>query len=276
MKVSIVIPCYNQAQFLEEALASVLAQTYQDWECIVVNDGSKDETESIATKWLIKDSRFKYLAQENSGVVVARNNGINQATGTYILPLDADDKISKDYLSLAIAKFTKDPKLKVVYSSAMLFGAKEGLWQLPDYSLKQLAERNVIFSSAIYKKADWKRVDGYDINMKEGLEDWEFWINILKGGGEVYKIPEVCFYYRQLDSSRNTSIAKEQYYKLYDYLSLKHTSFFIEQLGSFKKLNDRLLKLERQHLRLNKELEKSKASFSLRTFLEKIKKKLND
>ena len=77
--VSIIVPCYNQAHFLDEALQSVLSQTYTNWECIIVNDGSPDNTENIAEKWLAVDSRFKYIKKDNGGLSSARNIGIKMS-----------------------------------------------------------------------------------------------------------------------------------------------------------------------------------------------------
>lgn len=71
--ISVIVPCYNQAQYLDECLQSVLDQTYQNWECIIVNDGSPDNTEEIALRWTKKDSRFRYLKKENEGLSSARN-----------------------------------------------------------------------------------------------------------------------------------------------------------------------------------------------------------
>ena len=96
--ISVIVPCYNQAQYLDECLQSVLDQTYTDWECIIVNDGSPDHTEEIAKKWVEKDARFRYLFKENGGLSSARNAGIEIAKGEWILPLDADDKIGNQYL----------------------------------------------------------------------------------------------------------------------------------------------------------------------------------
>lgn len=105
--VSIIVPCYNQAQYLPEALQTVLEQTYQNWECIIVNDGSPDNTELVAKEWLAKDSRFKYIYKENGGLSSARNVGIENSKGEFILPLDADDKISNNYLEECVLKFKK-------------------------------------------------------------------------------------------------------------------------------------------------------------------------
>ena len=182
--VSVIVPCFGQGQFLPEALQSVMDQTYVNWECIIVNDGSPDDTEEIAAGWLKKDKRFKYLYQENSGVSNARNNGISHSKGEFILPLDADDRISPEYSAKAIEAFQESPELTVVYCRADKFGKVSGKWDLPLFSLHTMSRKNVIFCSALYRKEDWERVGGYDQKMSSGIEDWEFWIALLKDGGK--------------------------------------------------------------------------------------------
>ena len=98
--VSVIIPCYNQAQYLPDALGSVLAQTYPHWECIVVNDGSPDNTEEVAQQWCEKDNRFRYLHKQNGGLSSARNAGLDAAKGDYIQFLDADDAIHSEKLEI--------------------------------------------------------------------------------------------------------------------------------------------------------------------------------
>lgn len=234
--ISIIVPCYNQAQYLDEALQSVFDQTYSDWECIIVNDGSPDNTEEVAMNWLKKDMRFKYVKKDNGGLSSARNAGIEKAVGDWILPLDADDKISNRYLELANEEFNKG--YTVIYCEAERFGTEEGRWDLPPYSMNKLAQTNVIFCTAFFKRADFTTVGGYDENMKSGLEDWDFWLSLLKNGGAVYKIGEVCFYYRVKESSMiidfKRSVSKNT--STLEYIEAKHLSFFHEQLGTMHHL----------------------------------------
>ncbi|MBE0391144.1 glycosyltransferase family A protein [Flavobacterium sp. PL002] len=239
-KVSIIVPCYNQAQYLSEALQSVLKQTYTNWECIIVNDGSPDDTATIANTWIIKDSRFKYLEKENGGLSAARNSGIAIADGEFILPLDADDRISSKYLELAVPEFERDPNLKLVYCKAEKFGDESGNWVLPNFSLYNISQNNLIFCSAIFRKQEWKIIGGYDEKMIYGWEDWEFWIAMLKNGGGVKKLEEVGFYYRVKSNSMldKTKGLKSDY--LSNYLSVKHADFFVEHYGSFKKMQQEL------------------------------------
>jgi len=100
--VSILMPCYNQGEFLEEAVQSVLQQTYDLWECIIVNDGSTDNTDDVARQLAKKDERIKYFSQDNSGVCLARNLAASKAEGEFLLPLDADDFISDNYIEVLL------------------------------------------------------------------------------------------------------------------------------------------------------------------------------
>ena len=244
--ITIIVPCFNQAQYLDEALQSVMEQTYIHWECIIVNDGSPDDTEVVANKWIERDFRFKYIYQENGGLSSARNYGINHASGEFILPLDADDKISKDYVALALKAFEEDNSLKVVYCKAEKFGDENGFWDLESFSLFNLSRRNMIFCSAVYRKKDWELVGGYDVNMKYGCEDWEFWIALLKNGGNVKQLDEVGFYYRTKSISMIKKVENKQYDNLFTYLSIKHADFFVKYYGSFFALEAQIKKAKKK------------------------------
>ncbi|QDP85812.1 glycosyltransferase family 2 protein [Chryseobacterium sp. SNU WT5] len=240
--ISVIVPCYNQAQYLDECLQSVLDQTYQDWECIIVNDGSPDNTAEVAKKWLEKDVRFKYYYKENGGLSSARNFGIDKAEGEWILPLDSDDYISKDYLDLAKSHFVNQD-LNVIYCEAQKFGAVNEKWELEEFTLTKLALENLIFCSAFFRKADWRKVSGYDENLVHGLEDWDFWISLLKDGGKVLKLQEICFFYRIKEKSMLQDLKESKSIFPIMYIESKHINFFHQQLGTFNKIS----KLNRQH-----------------------------
>ena len=235
--ISVIVPCYNQAQYLDECLQSVLDQTYQNWECIIVNDGSPDHTEEVANKWLEKDPRFRYIDKENGGLSSARNKGITLAKGEWILPLDADDRIGNLYLELASLEFNKD--YSIIYSEAEFFEGKKGRWNLCEFSVNEMAKQNCIFCSAFFRKSSWEKVRGYDINLIYGLEDWEFWISIIrKVSPNVYKIPEICFYYRVKNVSMIKNLNTDKRKFALDYISIKHVDFFVSEMGNFIELLD--------------------------------------
>lgn len=245
--ISIIVPCYNQAEYLNECLQSVMDQTYDNWECVIINDGSPDNTEEVTADWLKKDFRFKYIKQINGGLSSARNAGINNTTGEFILPLDADDKIGKEYLQKAIEVFEKNPALKVVYCKAEKFGKEIGEWILPSFSRENLAYHNVIFCSGFFKRADGEKIGFYDTKMIYGLEDWELWLALLKDEGEVEKIDSVCFYYRTKESSMIKMLKSSKQEEMFRYISIKHADFFIKTYGSFMKINNEIISIKKEY-----------------------------
>ena len=229
-KISVIVPCYNQAQYLSEALESVLAQTYTNWECIIVNDGSPDNTEEVAMTWCEKDVRIKYFKKENGGLSSARNFGIVNSTGEYILPLDADDKIGDKYLELAIGQFIKVPDTTLVYCHAKFFGTKNELWPIRKYDYKELFFWNLIFCSAIFKRSDYNKTKGYNENMIYGFEDWDFWLSLLDESSNVYCLPDVLFFYRIKPSSRNNFLSIEKKLKdTYNQIYKNHLDLYLTQ-----------------------------------------------
>ncbi|WP_242117947.1 glycosyltransferase family 2 protein [Aestuariivivens sediminicola] len=270
--VSVIVPCYNQSEYLDDALESVYNQSYKNWECIIVNDGSTDDTRSKGTSWIKKDARFIYIEQDNMGVSGARNKGIGVSKGIYILPLDADDKIDISYIYHGVSAFLKNNNLKLVYCRAMKFGMVSEVWNLRPFSYYNLAVSNIIFSSAIFKREDWERVGGYDLRMDQGLEDWEFWIHILKSGGEVRQLEMTGFYYRIHKESRNQSLSSVNKKELKEYMSVKHADFFVRQFGSFHAFMHEGLE---ENKNLKRQLKSRKHAFGvlLKSYFNLFKKK---
>ena len=250
-KVSIIIPCYKQAKYLPETLDSVLAQTYNDWECIVVNDGSPDNTEEVSRKYCIKDKRFKYIYQENQGPSAARNNGIKKSNGEYILPLDSDDIIQETYIEKAICHFIKYPETKLIYCKANKFGLKNEPWKLPEYKYENLLWDNPLFCTAMYKRADYNKTDGYNQNLEHGLEDWDFFLSLLNENDIVYQINETLFYYRIKEESRTTILINEKHIEesfvtLYNNHKLKYEPYisniiFLKKMAKKGELYEKVL-----------------------------------
>lgn len=205
-KISVIIPCYNHGRYIVETIQSVLAQTYGDFEIIVVDDGSQDP-DTIRKLDESKWPRTRVFRKENGGPSAARNFGIERATGSYILPLDADDLIGPTYLEKAIACMENDSDLGIVYCRANFFGAIEASWEIPEYSFPEILLRNVIMVCALFRKADWQRVGGFKEDMVSGWEDYDFWLYILRLGRKVYRIPETLFFYRQLGNSRSQKMS---------------------------------------------------------------------
>ena len=209
-KVSVVIPCYNQGRFVNEAVNSVLEQSFHHFEIIIVNDGSSDSFTNNLLKNYNKPKTKVVNTSINKGVSSARNTAIAKARGKYILPLDADDKIGKTYLEKAVKILDTKPKIGIVYCKAEVFGTTNGKWKLPKYKFPNILVGNCIFVSALFRKSDWNKTKGYRTEMKHGFEDWEFWLSLIELGVKVYRIPKVLFYYRTQANSRSKTICKNE------------------------------------------------------------------
>lgn len=231
--ISIVIPCFNQEDYLEKTVKSALSSTYQPIEIVVVNDGSTDSSEGIAKRLAENHPEVTLINQINSGVSRARNNGISHAKGKYILPLDGDDLISENYVSDAIRILEEHQEIKVVYCKGVKFDEKDQKeWKLKPFSRNALARDNMIFVAGVYRKSDWEKCGGYSEDMKMGREDWEFWIKMLKNGGEVVQLPYVGFFYRMTPGSKRKKTGTNQKkQQRIAYLNSKHGEFFERELN---------------------------------------------
>ncbi len=241
--VSIIMPCYNDGKYMEEAVASVKAQTYPQWELIIVDDGSDDE-ETVQIIKRMETEQIKVLHTDHIRPAGARNYGIRHADGTYILPLDADDRIDKTYIEKAVEMIESDSRIGVVYCEADMFGERNGKWNLPEYSFQSMLLDNVVFVTALFYRKDWERVGGFNSNMASGMEDYDFWLGILELGKEIRQIPETLFHYRIKPASRTTGFQADYiqmqaaYRQIYD----NHKAFYEKHQEEYAKtLRDALI-----------------------------------
>lgn len=230
-KFSIIVTCYNLAQFLPDALDSILNQSYSSWECIIVDDGSTDKTQEVAQEYMKKDSRFSYVYQSNCGPSSSRNTGLKHVKGDYIFSLDADDIIEPTYMERVLAVYQANPKLKLVYSKLMFFGAFDGVWEGPDYSFETLKWKNMLPPCAVFKKSDWNKQVWYDETMR-GFVDWNFWLSFLSPQDEVYRIDEPLYCYRK--HTNNSSVldkAQSQKKHLMRKIVENHIEYYQSSIG---------------------------------------------
>lgn len=214
--VSVIIPCFNQGKFLDETLESVLNQTYTQWECLIIDDGSTDNSEFIAKKWLNIDDRFQYYYQDNAGVSSARNLGIEKALGNYLQFLDADDLLfpTKIEKSLEIIENTSDTG--IVISNFQTISEDSKTISPPFCKLKEeyfsfdgfLHKWNIDFSIQI--QCGFFKASLFDtIKFPEELsaqEDWAVWIQLMKTKTNLVFIDEPLAYYRHNSESRMKTI----------------------------------------------------------------------
>ncbi|HVU33137.1 MAG TPA: FkbM family methyltransferase [Opitutaceae bacterium] len=226
--VSVITPCYRQAEFLGEAVDSVVQQTFTDWELIIVNDGSPDETSRVARELIARhpDRRIRLIEQENRGLAGARNAGIQVAAGKYILPLDADDKIHPEMLAKTVGLLEANPGIGIAYTDYVYFGHQTQRLFTTEYNFKTLCTAfNQFTCTSLYRREAWLAVGGYNPNMVSGYEDWDFWIGCGDHGFVGRRIPEVLFYYRTKARSM-VSDAKDRHAALFSRIVLNHPHLY--------------------------------------------------
>lgn len=197
--VSIIIPSYNYAHFLPQTLTELLNQTHQNWECLVIDNNSTDDTKAVVESFTKKDKRFNYYLQQKKGPSAARNLGIEKANGTYIQFLDADDLLQYDKLKSALSFFNSQPNTDIVYSGMRYFqhpddtklfykmelnSATDKEWMpycegtrndiLP-YILKQ---NIMVISAPLIKKTSLNELGYFDETLDYN-EDWELWLRFV-------------------------------------------------------------------------------------------------
>lgn len=254
-KVSIVIPCYNDGLYIEEAVSSALNQTYLNIEVIVVDDGSNAETKTVLKK--IEPKISQLITQENQGQSTARNVGIKASKGDLILVLDSDDYFEPSFCEEAVAVFSSDVSIKIVTCQAtLLFSDNKKELYIPNGGdISSFMYGNCALGTSMFKKEDWKSINGYDKTMRNGFEDWEFFIRLLKSGGTAFVIQKPLYTYRKREVS-TTARANKARYDLLHFIFAKHKDLYISDFENFTAfLLDRMQQAETSKLKCKEKID---------------------
>jgi glycosyltransferase involved in cell wall biosynthesis len=230
-KVSVIIPCYNMGQYIDEAVDSVFAQTMQDFEIVIVDDGSTDpETIQLLSNY--RRPNTQVLATKNQGLAAARNTAIEHAAGEYLCALDSDDKLHPAYFERATSLLDNDPSLTFVSSWVQMFGTSDALWKQKSCDLPTLLAECTIMTAALVRTDAVRAVGGYDTQMPaQGDEDWDLWISLVERGYRGTIIPEVLFYYRRRPGSMcEVCTTGETHLRLVRYIMEKHKEKYQKHL----------------------------------------------
>lgn len=190
--VSVIIPCYNQAQYLPDAVASIQVQTYVNWECIIVNDGSTDNTAAIAEKLAQTDTRIQVIHQTNKGLSGARNTGLSVAMGEMVQFLDADDMLEQDKLRTHVEFLHSTPDMGIVFGDARYFTTENPelreygvninkswipeVWQARGHLIEKFLKGNLFpVNCPLVRRSVFNAVGQWNVDL-EAHEDWEFWL----------------------------------------------------------------------------------------------------
>jgi glycosyltransferase involved in cell wall biosynthesis len=201
------VPCFNLGDYLNETLDSVIKQTIQDWECIIINDGSDDHTHEIALSYVDKDYRYKYIRQENHGLSASRNKGLQNAKGEFIQFLDADDLLSPLKLEYQIDAFNEKPQNDIVYSEYLCFKDKDidnkwtysrvSLYYPPikDFILNWEKELSIPLHCFLFRMSCFTRWGQFDETLPNH-EDWDLHIRFAHSGARYIMTPGRTSLYR--------------------------------------------------------------------------------
>jgi glycosyltransferase involved in cell wall biosynthesis len=226
--VSVIIPCFNLGLYLAEAVDSVLAQSVQDFEILIVDDGSTDpETKRILDDFV--RPRTSVFRTPNRGLATARNFLIEKARGQYLCALDADDKLHPQYFEKTLNAFAADPSLTFVGTLLQMFGAENTIWPADRRcDLAMLLCDDTVITPALVRRDAVVSVGGYDQQMPhQGDEDWDLWLTLVERGYRGVIVPEVLFYYRRRPNSMCVECTTGQkHLDLVEYIMRKHAASY--------------------------------------------------
>lgn len=240
-RVSVVIPCYNQARFLPEAVASVVAQTMADWEILIVDDGSPDDTAAVAERLIAAHPgrRITLIRQPNSGPGASRNAAIRRARGAYILPLDADDTVAPTLLAEMTAVLDAHPEVGFVYADVQRFGEERTVLRTRPYSLDRLRFDCLMMPETLFRRVAWAQVGGFNAAPAFRYEDWDFWLRLAAAGWQGHHIARPLVGYRRVASGSRLSAGRRNDLELRAQLVRSHRRLYepalvtwAEQIGS--------------------------------------------
>jgi glycosyltransferase involved in cell wall biosynthesis len=222
--VTIIMPVYKNVKWLPEAINSVIGQKYDNYELVVVNDGSPEDVDYFIKPFLNFNKIKYYKYDTNKGISYARNFGISKSSGQYILPVDADDVICDSrWLTHCVEKINEET---IVTSFVGLYDktmkSKNEIWPHDkiNKTWSKIINRNNVIGPSMYPKSMWEKIGGYDEKMLS-WEDWEFWIRAYKAGYKLIRLNHVYYHYRQHDEG-NLSKHNALNYDIEKYLRNKH------------------------------------------------------
>lgn len=245
--ISVVIPCFNSGEYLQAAIESVINSGFDDYEIVVVDDGSTDPM-TIRTLERIKDSGIiKLIRIKNVGAASARNIGVNQTAGDFLLFLDSDNRIKPDYLVKSFKAIENNPEIGVVYSKPQFFGMEEfqdyRRFEVKDYSQDSLFAGNYIDMCSLVRKSAFLQVGGFDESTDLYFgEDWDLWIRISHSGWKFQFLEEVLFEYRIRKGSLMDHLNSEKRQRTLEYLGGKHGALIYHKYRKYFRIMDRIQK----------------------------------
>ncbi len=227
-KVSVILPCRDHGRFLGEALASLDAQTRQDFEVVIVDDGSTDP-DTITFLRNLSHPKVRVRSVAPSGVTRARNLGIAETSAPYLSFFDADDRMHPEFLERTLDVLEANPGIAFVSTWARLFGDEEWEWKPTRCDFPRLLHECSVATASLVRRSVVEEVGGFDAECELGHEDWELWLSIVERGHRGQILPQILFDYRRAGESRS-STADRIHLELYRDRIRKHEGVYRSEL----------------------------------------------
>lgn len=221
---SVVVPCFNGGRYLDALMAAFARQTLKGFEIIIVDDGSTDQ--ATLQKLAALEGRARVIHQDNRGLSAARNTGIEAARTEFVAVLDCDDTFEPPFLEEALALMQNaPPEAALVFSHMRLTGVANGLVER-HFNAFDLLFSNTMHSAVMLRKTCWRAVGGYDETMRQGYEDWEFYLRLAQSGYYGIEIPEIYFNYAIASDGMLFSRSSQVHAALWRSMRLKHAALY--------------------------------------------------
>jgi hypothetical protein len=230
--IAIVIPCFDQGEFLIDAVASVeRSRIAVPYELLIVNDGSR-EPRTVAILDRLRAAGYRVIDQGNRGLAEARNRGLAEAAAPVFLPLDADNRLRPGFVEAALDVLARDPAVAAVYGDRVEFGLRSGRVQVDVPDLDRLLFENNIDACAVIRADALRACGGYDAAMPaQGLEDWDLWLSMLERHMTLVRLDIAAFDYRVRPGSMNTRFQDPETLTVMErYVLAKHVTLYMERL----------------------------------------------
>lgn len=222
--VSVIVPCHNGGRFLDDLCVTLAAQTFRDFETIVIDDGSTEE--ATRCKLAALDPSIRVLHQEKKRMAGARNTGFRAARGEFILPLDCDDRLDPSFLAETVAVMrAAPPEIGFAFAHVRLAGDMEGVMPRHFNGFDQLFLNQLPYCM-LFRRSAWEAAGGEDETMHDGGEDWEFSIRLLRAGLRGAEIAKPLLIYRVSLDGALMSRAARRHGTIWRYIRTKHADLY--------------------------------------------------
>jgi len=226
---SVVIPCFEQGEWLVEAVASVERCLNLPYELILVNDGSQ-QPRTLEVLEHLRDLGYRIIDRENGGLSAARNTGFESAVGSFILPLDADNRLQPGFVEEAVSILENSPEVGIAYGDRREFGLRSGLVEVPDFDIFRLLRWNYIDACAVIRREVWEECGGYDLRQRSA-QDWDLWLKAVARGWEFHHLPLLSFDYRVSPSSLSSTATIEDEREILEFMIENHSGLYSQHLS---------------------------------------------